>query len=279
VNPAGNGPVRVTGGTGGIDLGAVGLRYAQHRSPAHAGAGRPPALLLHPWFGCGAMWEPLALRLDVTSYAVDWYSLAEAGDRATWTPWASPDGLARAAVALLDEQRLDRVDVIGNSVGGIVAQILAADHPGRVRRLVLIGTGAALGGPPTAFGALVGRWIEHPAERAGLAVRLVDALVAQPLAAADRDRYVAAVLAADPEFVAAVLRTARDTDLRPRLGAITAPTLVMRGEHDTARTRRHVAELVAGIADARSVELPGCGHSPMVEEPDLVASLVLSHLR
>jgi pimeloyl-ACP methyl ester carboxylesterase len=225
------------------------------------------------------MWSHLADRLDVPSYAVDWYSLGDGVGRDAWTPWASPRGLARAAIALLDELGVGEVDVVGNSVGGIVAQVLAAEHGARVRRLVLIGTGAALSGPPTAFGELVGRWIQEPEARAALAGQLVDALVARPLPAGARSEYVGAVLAADPEFISAVLTAARGTDLRPALGAITAPTLVVRGEHDSARTTDHVAELVAGIGGSRAVEMPGCGHSPMIEDVAALAGLLLEHLR
>lgn len=239
---------------------------------------RPPVLLLHPWFGCHAMWEPLAARLPGPSYAIDWYSLANGVGRDAWEPWASPAGLARAAVALLDELGLEQVDVVGNSVGGIVAQVLAAEHADRVRRLVLIGTGAALSGPPTPFGDLVSLWIHDPEARPLLAGLLVDALVEQPLPPADRRSYVAAVQAADADFVSAVLIAARGTDLRPSLASITAPTLVIRGEHDAARTRAHVAELLDGIASAHAVEMPGCGHSPMVEDVTALAGLVIEHL-
>jgi 3-oxoadipate enol-lactonase len=262
-----------------LALGHSSFAYSFHRGTTPAGGrDRPPALLLHPWFGCREMWRPLAARLDTASYAVDWYSLAESTEPAHWASLASPTGLARAAIALLDDLGLRSVDVIGNSVGGIVAQLLAAEHPARVRRLVLIGTGASLGGRTTDFSALVGRWIEHPEDRTLLAARLVDALVERALPEPDRERFVAQVLAADPEFIAAVLVAARGTDLRPRLGSIVAPTLVIRGEHDSARTPDHVAELVAGIPDARSAELAGLGHSPMVEDPDAVAALILAHL-
>jgi len=253
-----------------IPLGETSLRYHRYAGDADA----TPILLLHPWFGCHRMWAPFATRAPQTSYAVDWYSLSS-GD---WSSWASPEGLAEAALALLDTLGHDRVDVVGNSVGGIVAQLLAVARPERVRRLVLVGTGASLGGPPTAFGTLVGRWLSEPEEHHELTTRLVRSLVARPLEAAELDTYVAAVEAADPAFVAAVLEGAKGLDLRPRLATITAPTLVIRGEHDTARTRTHVDELLAGIEGAVAVEMPGCGHSPMIEEVDEFTALVRRHL-
>lgn len=260
-------------GAAELMLGDGALRY--HLTvPDDAAPARPPVLLLHPWFGCAAFWEPVAPLLATPSLAVDWYSLG----RGSWRAWASPEGLSRAAVALLDELGLDRVDVVGNSVGGIVAQLLAARHPARVRRLVLVGTGASLGGPPTPFGALVSAWVAGEGDRAALTGRLVDALVATPPEEPGRTAYVRAVVEADPDFLSAVLAAARRLDLRPELPSIAAPTLVLRGEHDSARTRAHVAELLAGIPAATAVEMAGCGHSPMIEQPAAFAALVRGHL-
>lgn len=258
--------------TSALPLDGSTLRYSV-TTPAETDR-EVPILLLHPWFGCRAFWDPVTDHLGAPCYAVDWYSLSHG----TWTDWASPEGLARAATALLDHLDLDTVDVVGNSVGGIVAQLLAARSPERVRRLVLVGTGASLDGPPTAFGELVSAWIAGTEDRAVLAARLVDALVATPPDAPQRDAYVQAVLDADPGFVSAVLTAARGLDLRPELQHITAPTLVIRGEHDTARTPEHVATLTAGIPAASAVEMPGCGHSPMIEQPAAFAALVRRHL-
>ena len=233
-----------------------------------------PVLLLHPWFGCRAFWDPTCDLLGAAAYAVDWYSVGE-GD---WTPWASPEGLARATITLLDVLGHERVDVVGNSVGGIVAQLLAARHGNRVRRLVLVGTGASLHGRPTRFGRLVSAWLDGSVDRETLAPALVDALVAAPIRGYARSTYIEAVLDADPDFVSAVLLAARSLDLRPELGSITAPTLVIRGEYDTARTREHVAELLAGLPHASAVEMPGCGHAPMIEQPEAFADLVRHHL-
>ncbi|MEZ7003602.1 alpha/beta fold hydrolase [Streptomyces sp. AD55] len=71
---------------------------------------------------------------------------------------------------------------------------------------------------------------------------------------------------------------ARKLDLTPRLARITAQTLVVRGSEDCARTAEHAAVLAAGIPAARSVEMRGAGHSPMVDQPDRFAGLVAAHL-
>ncbi|MEU6105109.1 alpha/beta fold hydrolase [Streptomyces flaveolus] len=60
----------------------------------------------------------------------------------------------------MDAEGLDRVDVVGNSVGGIVAQVVASTVPERVRRLVLVGTGASTQGALPGFAQAVDRWID-----------------------------------------------------------------------------------------------------------------------
>jgi poly(3-hydroxyoctanoate) depolymerase len=66
-------------------------------------------------------------------------------------PYRSPKrmpGIARTVAAMLDALGYDRVDVLGVSLGGVIAQQLAHQAPGRVRRLVLAATGPGLGGVP-----------------------------------------------------------------------------------------------------------------------------------
>lgn len=76
----------------------------------------------------------------------------------------------------------------------------------------------------------------------------------------------------------AAAERARRLDLSPHLAAIAAPTLVLRESADQARSAAHSAALAASIRTARSVELPGAGHSPMVDRPDEFARLVSTHL-
>jgi pimeloyl-ACP methyl ester carboxylesterase len=110
-----------------------GLRLRVQR----CGAG-PPLLLIT---GIGAhvdMWRPFrrfAGERELIAFDAPGVGRSE---RPRW-PLRMP-GLARLVTALLDELELPRVDVLGYSFGGVVAQELA-HRPDRVRRLVLCATG------------------------------------------------------------------------------------------------------------------------------------------
>lgn len=245
---------------------------------AHTGAAGRLVVLLHPWFGCWQFWTKVVAHLPTRPVlAVDFYSLGT-GD---WSAVKGPADLAEAVVAVLDQEGLTSVDVVGNSVGGIVAQVIAARHPDLVNRLVLIGTGASTDGALPEFAAAVDRWIDM-AESGG-ADREAIASVVDMLHTADIDEdtqnvFVDAVARTDAGYIAQILSGARTLDLRPELSSISAPTLVVRGSEDCARSQRHVDDLVNGIEGATAVEMAGAGHSPMVDQPVALSRLIMEHL-
>ena len=112
---------------------------------ARRGSG-PPLLLIN---GIGApieMWEPLARRLDGRELIT--FDLPGSGQS---RPPAAPmrmSGFARVVLGLLDALGQQRVDVLGYSFGGLVAQELARRAPARVRRLVLCATAAGVPSVP-----------------------------------------------------------------------------------------------------------------------------------
>jgi pimeloyl-ACP methyl ester carboxylesterase len=63
-----------------------------------------------------------------------------------------------------------------------------------------------------------------------------------------------------------------------RLGEITAPTLIIVGEHDRPDTHKIAELLAAGIRRARLAVLPGCAHMPGMERPGLFNELVMDFL-
>jgi pimeloyl-ACP methyl ester carboxylesterase len=218
-------------------------------------------LLLHPWFGCAGFWKPVLPVLARCMVLVpDLYSPA----RDEWRAVANPESLASCLTAVLDAEDVSSCRVAGNSMGGVLAQVLATREPGRFSHLVLIGTGARSGRLRTGFRKLLERWLHgrSPSDLAALTRGLV-----APRYAADPivEACVTTLAAVDPEYVAAIPSSTLAIDLRKRLASVTARTLVVRGELDAIRTRVHARELAAAIPGARSVEIAGAGHSPMID--------------
>jgi poly(3-hydroxyoctanoate) depolymerase len=116
------------------------------------GKGRP-LLLVNGLGGSVEMLDALEERLAkvATTIAVE---LPGAGRSPTPSRPLSIPGLARVLAALLDELGHDEADVLGYSLGGTIAQQLAHDFPGRVRRLALAATACGWGSAPGAYEAL-----------------------------------------------------------------------------------------------------------------------------
>jgi pimeloyl-ACP methyl ester carboxylesterase len=155
------------------------------------------------------------------------------------------------------------VDVLGISTGGSVAQQFAADHPGLVRRLVLVGTAYKLGAlgreVQRRYAELAARGDHRGAARA-LAPSMAGSRLAQGLVG--RLLWVAAPLARakDPGDILATILAEDAFDSGHRLGEITAPTLVIGGDRDRFYSPELFAETAARIPDARLRIYVGRGH-------------------
>jgi 3-oxoadipate enol-lactonase len=233
-----------------------------------------PVVLLHPWFGCAAFWDPV--RPVLTGCRVitfDLYSPA-AGD---WAAMAAPEAMASAVGDVLRREADRPAVVIGNSMGGILAQLVAVAWPALVERLVLVGTGARSAGLQSEFAARLAAWLAAPDPR--VLPDFTRGLVA-PRAAGHPAvlACVERVATLDPAYLAAVPRAAQRLDLRAGLGGVRAPALVIRGELDIIRTRAHADELAASIPGARALEIAGAGHSPMVDSTDEFNRLLVDFL-
>jgi 3-oxoadipate enol-lactonase len=161
-------------------------------------------------------------------------------------------------------------DLLGNGFGGFVSVALAMRHGRLFDRLVLVDTGAAIPaeGKP-AFHGMAER-VETAGMEAVLATALQrmfpdDFLAAHPAIAEERK---ASLCAAKPEHFAAACRALAQFDRRADLASIRNPTLVVVGLRDTATPPALSRELAAGIPGAKLVELPHCGHSPHIQDPD-----------
>jgi len=190
--------------------------------------------------------------------------------------------MAADAVAVLDAEGVGRAHVVGHSMGSYVAQVLAVDHPDRVRTLTLAGT--ACRHQPWRL-ELLARWQETArthgvhawARRAfpwllgprtawtfGLFINLLWPVILQQPAHAFDAQIEALLGAPDGE--------------RERLGGLAVPTLVVAGSRDTLTTPADAAEVADLIRGARVVVLKGAGHGLMLESAADFNNAVLEFL-
>jgi pimeloyl-ACP methyl ester carboxylesterase len=165
--------------------------------------------------------------------------------------------MADDMLGLLDALDLRRVDIVGWSDGGIIGLEIAARHPERVGRLVVIGANSDPDGlvqPPPADP-------EVPPRPAFYARTAPD-----PAHWPVFYRKVATMWRTQPHFTPA------------ELGRITAPTLVMAGEFDAIRPE-HTHQLARAIPGAEEAIIAGASHSLPSERPDIVNPLILAFLR
>lgn len=159
--------------------------------------------------------------------------------------------------------------VLGNGYGGFVALQMAIRHPGIAGRLILADCGAAF----PEQGRQAFRNMAAASKARGLSA-ITDVAMRRLFAPEFqaqhpdlmRDRREA-FLRSDPEVIEAACAALAELDLRPELGKVKIPVLVLVGEHDEATPPPMSRELAAGLPDARLRIIPGCAHVPQLQSP------------
>lgn len=211
-----------------------------------AGEG-PPLLLLHGLAASARWWERVlpSLAAHHRVHAVDLPAFGATGHGVRFHLERVPDQL----IELMDGLGIGRASVIGHSMGGLIAGRMAADHPGRIDRLVLVDAG---------FLRLDPSW-SHKVTGPIRAVRFTRPPLARLLL---RDvQRVGALRLADATMQ--LLRTDW-VDVLPR---VATPTLVVWGEGDTICPMVIGRGIVERVRGARLVVIPDSGHNPMWEQP------------
>jgi pimeloyl-ACP methyl ester carboxylesterase len=217
--------------------------------------------------GC---WEQVPLpHLDTVKHTFPGF-----GDRPRAPSQPTLEGLADEIAAAYDGE----LDVVGVSMGGMVAQHLAIRHPGRVRSLMVACTGAS-----TDAATMERRAVD--AEAGGMAAVLAStlerwftpaALAAEPQLPAVA-YATATLLALDPGCFADGWRAIGGHDVVARLGEIAAPTTALAGTADSASTVTRTRVISDNVPGARLVVLDG-PHMMHLEHPLEFGAALEEHL-
>lgn len=126
----------------------------------HHPAGEPAGtfLLLHGLAGHQGEWDALAARLSAGGHRVVTYDARGHGASTRTPPTTTREAHVQDAVTLIEELGLAPVTLLGQSLGGHTALLLAASHPHLVRSLILVEAGP--GGPAPDLPAQIATWLD-----------------------------------------------------------------------------------------------------------------------
>jgi pimeloyl-ACP methyl ester carboxylesterase len=255
------------------------------------GEGTQSRLLIHGGLADGSVWAPLAGLLDGRiviadrpghglSFRVDYRKVGDF--RAAAAEWV------RDVTNGLGE---DRIDVVGNSMGGFFAIAFAAAHPERVRRLALLGYPAGLSKETPLWFRLWGSPIAGPVI-GRMKIKDVDhyrkAVLPPNVAVPDRvSREQSEVeflagnlpnfdLTAQTMFRAVTTLRGWKTDqlLNGALLALETPTLFMWGDKDAIAPPELGISFAEKMVSGRLEVVPDAGHMPWMDQPEYVAQVL-----
>ena len=249
--------------------------------------GQPVLVLVHGFTGSGANWNGVreGLRKIGSTLAVDLIGHGASPAPENVEPYSMPACLEQLE-ALLERLGISRAWWVGYSMGGRVVLQMAAHKPHLVEGLVLESATAGLRGEEErkarvaadealaasilsdGIEAFTDRWLAHPLFR-NLA----------RLPAKQQAEQRAQRLGCNPLGLANSLRgmgTGAMASVWERLSKINVPALVIAGGEDHKFTAI-AHELVAGLPRAELSLLPGCGHTPHVEDPAAFLEAVRSY--
>lgn len=235
------------------------------------GSGPVHVLFLHGWISARRMWYDVVERLDPERFTMHLLDFRGCGLSDRPMDGHNLEGYAtdaRAAIEAIGEP----VIVAGHSMGGKIAQYIAAERLAHVRKLILVAPGTAKGGSGTqrqrerALGAFGSRTKIEAFQRAAMGIDVSPQTM---------QRIVDDALTVQHESWYGWYDNGRFADFFDRLQSIEVPALCVGGGKDPlippSRLKREVAQPIRG---SLLVTLRDAGHNLPVEMPDEIASAV-----
>jgi pimeloyl-ACP methyl ester carboxylesterase len=258
----------------------VWLRWTEHGDPDGA-----PLLLIMGLAGSSRAWWRLLPALEADGHRVITFDNRGTGESSRVRGFLSMADMVGDALAVMDDARVADAHVVGVSMGGMIAQHLALDHPQRVRSLLLGCTT-----PQGRSGAPSWRMMAATALRPALGPRRTFEIVAPALYAEGtrrdhperilEDLRIRGADATPGATIIGQMAAISGHDTRARLGELGGrPVTVVHGEADALVSPQRGRELAAGIPGAELVTIPGCGHMLTTDAEEASVGAIRTHLR
>jgi pimeloyl-ACP methyl ester carboxylesterase len=217
-----------------------------------------PIILVHGLGASSTWWFPVVPELSAAHFRLLAPDLPGFGRSPG--PALNVQHTARAIISLADHLGLGEFFICGHSMGGAVAAEIAANHPGRIRRLILVDSAGIPGtGPRRVIGRLLQPWSWCP----GWFYRTL----------------IGDVIRAGPTSMMRGMRELRHYDIRPTLRRVRAETLIIWGEKDSLTPADHGQQMAAQLPRGRLEFVPGVRHLPMISDPTTTGHLIASFCR
>jgi 3-oxoadipate enol-lactonase/4-carboxymuconolactone decarboxylase len=243
-------------------------------------AGAPALVLLNSLGTTTDMWSPCLAPLSEQFRVIRIDTRGHGGSPPP--PAQAPCDIAdlsRDVLAVLDELGLERVDLAGLSLGGMIGMWLAAHEPERIRRLALLCSTSLPANPDGYLARAETVRREGMSAVAGAVLRL---WLTEDLAGRDpqlAEQLRTMLLSVDAEGYAQCCQAIAALNLGADLSRIASPTLVISGADDPAAPPEHGRAIASGIVGSRLEIIGPAAHLATYEQPGRIAALLLEHFR
>ena len=259
-----------------------GIRFAYRRLGPATGT---PLILLQHFSGNIDAWDPAVVNALAADRPVIAFDNAGVGRSTGQTP-DNVEAMARDAVAFINLLGFSKVDLLGFSLGGCVAQQIAADDGHLVRKLILVGT-APKGGEEHLLAVLQQAFSQTDAPDPRLPLFFTSSAASQSSGLAflkrtkvrkdDRDTDNDSAVT-DPQARALITWCATPDPGHAMLRAIRQPVLVVSGSHDTMLPANNAQAMFKELSNAQLILYPDSGHGALFQHHEMFVSHVRTFL-
>lgn len=259
-----------------------GIRFAYRELGPSTGI---PLVLLQHFSGNIDAWDPAVVNALALDRPVIAFDNAGVGRSTGQTP-DNIAAMARDAVAFVKLLGFSKIDLLGYSLGGCVAQHIAVEYGQLVRKLILVGT-APRGGEEHLLAVLQEAFSHTEAPDPRLPLFFTQSAASQDAGKAflnrvyarkqDRDTESSSAVT-DPQAKALITWCATPDPEHTLLRAITQPALVVSGSDDTMLPAVNAYAMFKGLSNAQLILYPDSGHGALFQYHEMFVSHVRTFL-